>query len=575
MTNTLEKNRPGPRNGWEQQTPGLGATAFEQARAGSRLAGWPNAYDTTARQAAAVINGSGADGGIMTAAQRQIDTMFGPVTERVRMHEPFGVPLASVAQSGFGLHNARLTETINRTVEQITAPAAAQARRELERMTAPLAAEAKRQLEGMLAPLKAQTRRELERMTAPLATNTQRALEPMGGSMTMHLRKDFERMVSTAAAECRRSVEQAEGTRFGFNVGNAASQAPGVVALAERLGGHARASTWIAAEERRMGGLATAGLAQGVTGIEASISREVARANSGLASDMLNAARLASAGYAGSLVDATRFASSVVAEATFRQPIGGPPHDMRLRTPREALETGERFLERVEHVVVRLKGSALWFVLSPLPRRDLHRFSDLEHPEAEEVVLDALEAIILEGRFTETLRTVIADAPHLTRFQRLNLLHGLEHAEKGEFVHAVGPLMTGLEGAFTSAARGGAIIDDQSRLLRRPSKKLESVEAIAKEMGVDAEFRTFLGHRVFGTVGNKFRHGDADAGERRQALLTIVALSGWADVFMQLQVRAALVELVSERLASLLDGARELERRTATEPRAGAVALAT
>jgi hypothetical protein len=220
---------------------------------------------------------------------------------------------------------------------------------------------------------------------------------------------------------------------------------------------------------------------------------------------------------------------------------------------RKQFEESQHLFEAVDGVAREWEGNALWFVLSSLNVGDLYLLADLSPEEVEEAILDALEEVIVEGRFTRSLRATLAEAPHLTHFQRENLLHGLQHAEDGEFLHAVPPLMYGLEGAIVSAARDRSVIDAERRLLSRPSKKLKSVEAIVRAMQLDEEFRRFLHRRVFGTVGNPFRHGDATEGERRQTLLAIVALSGWVDVFMGKAARAVLVDLMSERLLEAVE----------------------
>lgn len=220
---------------------------------------------------------------------------------------------------------------------------------------------------------------------------------------------------------------------------------------------------------------------------------------------------------------------------------------------RKQFDKSQHLFEAVDGVAQEWEGNALWFVLSSLNVGDLFLLADLSPEDVEEVIFDALEQVIVEGRFTRSLRVTITEAPHITHSQCENLLHGLQHAEDGEFLHAVPPIMYGLEGAIASAARDKSVIDAERRLLSRPSKKLKSVEAIVKEMQLDEEFRRFLHRRVFGTVGNSFRHGDATEGERRQTLLAIVAISGWVDVFMGKAARAVLVDLMSERLAEAVE----------------------
>lgn len=67
------------------------------------------------------------------------------------------------------------------------------------------------------------------------------------------------------------------------------------------------------------------------------------------------------------------------------------------------------------------------------------------------------------------------------------------------------------------------------------------------------EYRTFLHRRVFGTGGNAFRHGDADGGERQQALAAVVAVSGWVDAFMGLSARSFLVDLMGDELPRIVE----------------------
>jgi hypothetical protein len=218
----------------------------------------------------------------------------------------------------------------------------------------------------------------------------------------------------------------------------------------------------------------------------------------------------------------------------------------------EGFKRSQRFFEAVGAVAREWEGNALWFILSSLPIGCLHLLAELDREQVEEVILDALEAVVAGGEFVAAIGEVLATAPHISDFQRENLLHGLEHAEKREHLRAIAPLMYGLEGAFYSAARDLAVIDAERRLLSRPSKRVGSVEMVVREMQLDAEYRRFLHRRVFGGGGNLFRHGDADGGERRQALLAVVALSGWIDTFMGLSARTVLAGLMSDELPRIV-----------------------
>ena len=61
--------------------------------------------------------------------------------------------------------------------------------------------------------------------------------------------------------------------------------------------------------------------------------------------------------------------------------------------------------------------------------------------------------------------------------------------------------------------------------------------SLFKHLPAADDFVSFLKRQVFGTTGNPFRHGDADDGERRQALFAIAALAGWLEEFADAPVR--------------------------------------
>lgn len=213
----------------------------------------------------------------------------------------------------------------------------------------------------------------------------------------------------------------------------------------------------------------------------------------------------------------------------------------------------QRFMEAVAAVVRDWEGSALWFLLSSLPMGRLRLFDGLDREQVEDAILDALEVVVTKGDLVAALEEVVAEAPHISDAQRENLLHGLGHAARGEYMVAIPNLMYGLEGAMYSVARARSVIDAERRLLRNPSKRVGSVEMVVREMQLDQEYRTYLHRRVFGSGGNAFRHGDADAGERQQALLAVVALSGWVDALMGLSARSVIVDLMGDELPRILE----------------------
>jgi hypothetical protein len=219
----------------------------------------------------------------------------------------------------------------------------------------------------------------------------------------------------------------------------------------------------------------------------------------------------------------------------------------------DEFEESWRFFEVVDAVARVWEGHALWFIISSLPLGDWRMLADLDREQVEEVILRALEAVVADGKFVAALRAVLGEAPLISAFQRENLLHGLELAEKREYVIAVTPLTIGLEGALYSAARDRQVIDAERMLLNKPGKRAHSVEQVVREMELDHEYSKFLYGRIFGTRGNFFRHGDSDGGERRQALLAVVALSGWIDTFMGLSARSVLVELMSDELSGIVE----------------------
>ncbi len=217
----------------------------------------------------------------------------------------------------------------------------------------------------------------------------------------------------------------------------------------------------------------------------------------------------------------------------------------------------QRRMEVVAIVVREWEGSALWFLISELSMGRMSLFHGLDRHQVEDAIIDALEVVVTKSDFVAALEAVVAEAPHMSDAQRENLLHGLGHVARGEYVIAIPNLMHGLEGAMYSVARARFIIDADRRLLSNPSKRVGRVEMVVREMQLEPEFRTFLHGRVFGDGGNAFRHGDADEGERRQALAAVVALSGWVDAFIGLSARVVLVELMGEELPRIVERASE------------------
>jgi hypothetical protein len=101
----------------------------------------------------------------------------------------------------------------------------------------------------------------------------------------------------------------------------------------------------------------------------------------------------------------------------------------------------------------------------------LGRLARLDPEEIDAALLDALDAVITEGTFTEALAATLEKAPYVSADQRDDLRHGLEHARHGEFGRAVPPLMVGLEGALWSVARAHTVVDERHQLIGRPTTR--------------------------------------------------------------------------------------------------------
>jgi hypothetical protein len=220
----------------------------------------------------------------------------------------------------------------------------------------------------------------------------------------------------------------------------------------------------------------------------------------------------------------------------------------------ERQERDEQMSSAVEAFAKRWEGHALWFIFSALSVPQVYRLARLgRREEVEAVLLDALEAIVIKGVFTAELSAALRNVPSfVSADQRDDMRHGLEHAQRGEFSHAVPPLMLGLEGAFWSAGREHQVIDSERRLLAKPEKGvMRRVEPVVRGLLPEKqEFRTFVCSRIFGNVvGNPVRRGEQHD-RRRQALFAVVGIAGWIDAFMGLRARQALARLLHEELAS-------------------------
>lgn len=206
------------------------------------------------------------------------------------------------------------------------------------------------------------------------------------------------------------------------------------------------------------------------------------------------------------------------------------------------------FVEFAEFMRV-WEDDPLWFLLSVFGLNAARRLAGLSRAQVEEALLSALAEVVCEGEYVAALRQVLHDAPYLNEITRQWLDHALEHAAEGEWVQAVPPMLAGLEGALHRAATERALI------VARGGKFI-GVEALVKQMAVDEDYTSFLIRRVFGGIGNAFRHGRADSGERDQVLFAIVAVAGWVDFFLELSAMEVLAGELSGRLDAAIERVR-------------------
>lgn len=205
----------------------------------------------------------------------------------------------------------------------------------------------------------------------------------------------------------------------------------------------------------------------------------------------------------------------------------------------ELLALGESFSDE-------WRAHPLWFLLSAFGLRDARPLVGLSPVEVEDALLDAIEDVVRDGKLTAVLRKLVSESSYPPACSRDWLIHGLEHAEGGEWVQAVPPLIAGLEGALYGVAL------DRSLIAPRKGKFV-GAEKLVKTLAVSSEFEAFMIRRVYGGEGNAFRHGRADSGERRQTLHSVVALVGWVDAFLEESLMRGLGRLLAERLPGAVD----------------------
>jgi hypothetical protein len=256
-------------------------------------------------------------------------------------------------------------------------------------------------------------------------------------------------------------------------------------------------------------------------------------------------------------------ASEVVRD--YQQRLGGwmERHGPQIEAVLEVLLQFNKEAERIER---EWQDVGLAYLITPLGYAERLMVSLHAAPGEEEDLLDFLESALADEEFVSSVTALLDEAGMLSDVARDHLKHGLGHLRDRQSFEAWPPLIIGLEGAFADVAvehgiaeRDGNHIYLLDRENRRLNSKSPSVEKLASELGHSAgetEFGEFLIRRVYGGVGNPFRHGTAREGVHQHSLCLAVGVIGWLDAF------------VSSGCRDLLRDAfvREVARRQGEEP---------
>jgi hypothetical protein len=225
-----------------------------------------------------------------------------------------------------------------------------------------------------------------------------------------------------------------------------------------------------------------------------------------------------------------------------------------VREPLVIRELQDHQLVVVERVTKRWKETQFWYLIRLLPEEDLDLLDGMELDEMEAALDEALEKVVTDGVYTQTLISALDNAPYITDLQRRDLAHGLAHAEQGEFDDALPPLLSAIEGAFWRTGEEEGIVDEQRRLLNgSKQREAKSVEPVFKQLATAEGFSTFLLYRVFGGHGNHARHGRQSFPRRQHVLCLVVALAGWMDEFMDVPARQVLGLMLRDALSGEMD----------------------
>ncbi|MGC2372358.1 MAG: hypothetical protein WA484_00645 [Solirubrobacteraceae bacterium] len=320
-----------------------------------------------------------------------------------------------------------------------------------------------------------------------------------------------------------------------------------------------KAAKALAADTERVAALATEAVGPTLRQLDHMGASEAAAAERYLrtplaAKGFFSSDRLASILGKSSILATTKFAEASLAPFAKQIASLGEITLPRIVLPGDVAEILEResvLDTTIERFAKRWESTALWFLLSILSVGQLVTLAEMERDEMEAVLLDALEVVVTTGIFTAVLDVAVRKADYISPDQRDDLLHGLEHAQRGEFVHAVPSLMTGFEGALWSTARALTIVDAERRQLagKPQTRVLTRIEPVVRKLPAKQDYRIFVCGRVFGDTGHPVRHGE-QSDRRRQALFAIVAIAGWLDAFMKVSAHDALGRMLSDALGS-------------------------
>jgi hypothetical protein len=320
-----------------------------------------------------------------------------------------------------------------------------------------------------------------------------------------------------------------------------------------------KAAETLAADAERMAALAAEAMGPTLTHLDHMGAMEARAAEQYLrtplaAKGLFTSDRLESILGESSILATTKFAEEALAPLARQIAALGEVTLPRIALPGDVAEILEResaLDTTIERFAKRWESTALWFLLSILGVGQLASLAHMEREEIEAVLLDALETVVTAGIFTAALDAAVRKADYISSDQRDDLLHGLQHAQRGEFVHAVPSLMTGFEGALWSTARALTIVDAERRHLagKPQARGVVRIEPVVRKLPAKQDYRTFVCRQVFGDTGNPVRHGE-QSDRRRQALFSIAAIAGWLDAFTQVSAHDALGRMLSDALGS-------------------------